>query len=88
MTTVSYAESAKMIPIQELLNKIKWDPREKPEQYSLVYLDLGRLVEIPYKEVTIEGADMIIKKEGKRVEIPLHRIRQVKKAGVVVWSRE
>ena len=79
-----------MQTITDLLNKIKWDKREKPEDYEIFYFDriLKKLIGLPYKEIKkIEQGAMVIKKDGKEVEIPLHRIRQVKKKGVVVWKR-
>ena len=35
-----------MITIKELINKIKWDEREKPSDYILVYIDLGKKKEL------------------------------------------
>jgi uncharacterized protein (UPF0248 family) len=78
-----------MIPIKELINKITWDKREKPEDYALWFLDLDRLVEMPYVAIKrLDGNFMVVEKEGEEVEIPLHRVREVRKKGVVVWKRE
>lgn len=78
-----------MIPIKELINKIKWDKRENPEDYALWFLDLDKLVEMKYTDIkNIDGNFMVVEKEGEEVEIPLHRIREVRKKGVVVWKRE
>ncbi len=79
-----------MQPITDLLNKIKWDKREKPEDYEIFYLDRvnRKLVKIPFKSIKrIEGSFMVIARNDEEVEIPLHRIRQVKKKGAVVWKR-
>ena len=78
-----------MIPIKELINKIKWDKRENPEDYALWFLDLDKLVEMKYTDIkNIDGNFMVVEKEGEEIEIPLHRIREVRKKGVVVWKRE
>ena len=78
-----------MIPIKELINKIKWDKREKPEEYTLWFLDLDKLVEMKYTDIKkLDGNFMVVEKEGEEVEIPLHRIREVRRKGVVVWKRE
>ena len=77
-----------MQPIKELINKIKWDKRENPEDYSLVYIDLGKKKELDYTSIKrLEGNFMIIERNNEEVEIPLHRIREVKKKGIVVWKR-
>jgi len=79
-----------MQPITDLLNKIKWDKREKPEDYEIFYLDRisKKQIKIPFTAIKrIEGSFMVIARNDEDVEIPLHRIRQVKKKGVVVWKR-
>jgi len=77
-----------MKPIQDVLNQIKWDKKLKPEDYSVEYIDFGKLVSIPYAAIKrIEGLFMIIEKNGEETNIPLHRIRVVKKNGEVIWQR-
>ena len=79
-----------MQPIIDLLNKIKWDKREKPEDYEIYYLDRvsNELIGVPFELIKrIEGNFMVIDRHSEEVEIPLHRIRQIKKKGVVVWKR-
>ena len=52
-----------MIPIKGLLNKIKWDKREAPEQYSIFYFDriLKKLINIPYAKIKrLEGSFMVL----------------------------
>ena len=52
-----------MIPIKDLLNKIKWDKREAPEQYSIFYFDriLKKLINIPYAKIKrLEGSFMVL----------------------------
>lgn len=75
-----------MKTIKELINKIKYDKREKSENYVLYYLDR---IENKYKEIKfnnikkIEGNFLILKDK----EIPLHRIKIVKKDGMIIWRR-
>ncbi|MBI4452941.1 DUF504 domain-containing protein [Candidatus Woesearchaeota archaeon] len=42
-----------MLPIRHLINKIKWDKREKPEEYKIYYFDriLNKLISIPYTKI-------------------------------------
>ena len=79
-----------MQPIHELLNKIKWDKRENPEQYSIFYFDrvLDKLIKIPYNKIkSIEGSFMVLDNEEES-NVPLHRIRKVAKNDAVVWERK
>ena len=75
-----------MIPIKELLNKIKWDKREAPEQYSIFYFDriLKKLLQIPYTKIKrLEGSFMVMDNE-EETSIPLHRVKKVMKNNIVV----
>lgn len=79
-----------MIPIQELLNKIKYSPRENPEDYVLFYYDRveDKLKELEFIEVDrVEEGFLVLVNEGKEINIPLHRIKRVKKAGKIIWKR-
>jgi len=74
--------------ILDLLNKIKWDKNEKPEDYSIVYFDRvsSRNMEIRFNDIkSIEGSFMVVGEEES--QIPLHRIKQVKKKGIIIWQR-
>ena len=79
-----------MQPIQNLLNKIKWDKRENPEEYSIFYYDriLKELIEIPYEEIKrVEGTFMVLDNEDES-NVPFHRVKKVTRDGYVVWQRE
>lgn len=79
-----------MQPIKNLLNKIKWDKREKPEQYTIFYFDriLKKLIKIPYIKIKrLEGSFMVLNNEEKS-NIPMHRIKKVTKNNEVVWERK
>ena len=79
-----------MQPIHQLLNKIKWDKRENPGDYSIFYFDrvLNKLVQIPYNKIKrIEGSFMVLDNEEES-NIPLHRIKKVAKNNAVVWERK
>ncbi len=78
-----------MLPIKDLLNKIKWDKKENPEEYTLFYFDriLNNLIPIPYNKIKrLEGSFMILDSEDE-TNIPLHRIKKVTKNKIVVWER-
>jgi len=78
-----------MIPIEELLNKVKWDKKESPEDYVLLYYDRveNTLKEIPLTQVEVEEGFMKTGIDGKEISIPLHRIKEVKKKGETIWKR-
>ena len=79
-----------MRPIHELLNQIKWDRRENPDDYLIFYYDriLKKLIPIPYNKIkSIEGSFMVLDNEEES-NIPLHRIRKVAKNNAFVWERK
>ncbi|HSU73212.1 MAG TPA: DUF504 domain-containing protein [Candidatus Binatia bacterium] len=76
--------------ILDLLNKIKWDKNESPADYTFAYEDrvLRQLVEKKYSEIKrIEPAFVVLEMAGEEVEIPLSRIKVVKKQGALIWRR-
>ena len=79
-----------MITIKNLLNKIKWDKRENPNQYIIFYFDRieKELTQIPYTKIKrLEGIFMVLNNE-EETNIPLHRIKRVMKNDIVVWERK
>jgi uncharacterized protein (UPF0248 family) len=64
-----------MMPIHKVLDKIKWDKREHIEDYIVGYFDRveNKIIEVKLAEFSDE--------------IPLHRIRYLKKKGEIVWDR-
>lgn len=79
-----------MIPIQEYLNKIKWDDRLNPNEFYLYYYDRleDKLKQIKFTDVKDWGKEfMVVEKDNEQVEIPLHRIKQVRRGKKLVWER-
>ena len=79
-----------MQPIKDLLNKIKWDKRENPDNYSIHYFDRisKTLIKIVYASIKrFEDNFIIIEKNHEESHIPLHRIREVRKNNIIVWKR-
>lgn len=78
-----------MTYIGDLLNRIRWDKQLKPEEYTLLYFDriAEKTFEISFTKIGRIGNFIVIKRGDTKVHIPLHRIRQVKKNGKVVWER-
>ncbi len=76
-----------MITIKDLLNKIRWDSKEDPEGYEIVYTDrvLKKEIRIRFKDVSKIEDEFIIVNEAM---IPLHRIVKVYKKNKLVWERK
>jgi len=79
-----------MITIKDLINKILWDKKENKDNYILYYHDrlADREIELPFKDIkNVEGNFLLVEKNGEEAEIPMHRVRFVKKKGMVIWRR-
>ncbi len=75
-----------MKPIQDVLNQIKWDEKCKPDEYTIEYIDFGKLKSMAYTDIKrIEEGFMIV--GADEAHIPLHRVRIVKRKGETVWQR-
>jgi len=78
-----------MITAYEMLNKIKWSNIENAD-YSIYCYDSikKRLFEVRFEQIKEIGKSfMVIDNGNKEIDIPLHRIREIRKAGKLVWSR-
>ncbi|MBW3015082.1 DUF504 domain-containing protein [Candidatus Woesearchaeota archaeon] len=80
-----------MQTIKDLINKIKYDKRENPIDYTLFYYDRvsGKKVKIRYNDIIdIQGYTLVLEKNNREVYIPMHRIREVRRKGVLIWQRK
>ena len=75
--------------IGDLLNKMRWDKNLKPEEYTIIYFDriAEKTFEIPFNSMGRKGNFITTLRHGQEVHIPLHRIRQVRRNGKVIWER-
>lgn len=82
-----------MIPIHQLLARIRWDPAFGDARFVLAYLDHGseelRRVAL---EATIGDPDNlaffdVVDEDGVTRAIPLHRVREVWRDGTLIWRR-
>ena len=69
----------------DAINKIKWDSHLNSDDFSILYLDrtAGKLKQINFIDIRIEGDFMKIDDSM----IPMHRIREIKYKGKVVWNK-
>jgi uncharacterized protein (UPF0248 family) len=82
-----------MIPIQDLLSRIRWDPGFGGE-FQVGFYDrvLDRTVVVPLSGVDFPQDDRLafelLDASGERRRIPFHRIREVYRDGSRIWFRE
>ncbi len=82
-----------MIPIHELLNRIRWDTEFGKAEFIIAYYDRksGENLWIPFTRLTFpEGehfAFTLIDEEGAVHHIPYHRVREVFRNGELIWHR-
>ena len=83
-----------MIPIQDLLHRIQWDPGFADGDFEIAYYDSveERLIRVPMTRVRFEKDSGFVFElfdhEGAVHMIPLHRVREVYKDGRRIWSRK
>ncbi len=74
-----------MLTIKQFLNKIKYSGKFETKNIVIYYYDrvLKTLIPINYNDFKIDGEFIIFKDK----EIPLHRIREIRKKGMIIWKR-
>jgi uncharacterized protein (UPF0248 family) len=83
-----------MIPIHELLNRIRWDEDYGNADFIVGYYDRieNRIIKVRLKELFFDKEDHfdfeLIDEVGETHTIPLHRIKEVYRNGDLVWRRE
>jgi len=81
-----------MIPIHDLLHRIRWDPDYAKADFEIGYLDrvAGGVVRIPFRDVRFDEGHLTlnaIEEDGSSVTVPLHRVREVWRNGEIIWRR-
>ena len=82
-----------MVPIHELLNRIRWDEEFSRGEFVIGYYDrvADRIIRVPLCQVFFDPADhfacQIADAEGESYMVPFHRIREVYKDGALIWQR-
>jgi len=83
-----------MIPIQDLLHRILWDPEFGRGEFVIGYYDRieHEIILVPFREIRFPkdgpGIFELIDHEGQTHSIPLHRVKSVYKDGELIWHRE
>ena len=82
-----------MIPIHELLNRIRRDPEFAKGNFQLGYYDRAenRVILVPLMEVSFPPESpqtfQLADSEGQIHRIPFHRVREVYKNSQRIWHR-
>lgn len=82
-----------MIPIEALLNRIRWDPEFGRTRFTLGYYDRVRreIVTVPLTQIRLAPGNHFsftaVEPDGGVHEVPLHRVREVHRDGVCIWRR-
>lgn len=83
-----------MIPIHELLNRIRWDAEYGRADFKIGYYDRieDTIIIVPLKKLHFEPDDHFsfeLYDDSAEVHmVPLHRIRQVYRNGELIWERQ
>ena len=82
-----------MIPIHELLNRVRWDSEFAKGTFELGYYDRteDRIIMVPLKKVTFPTESPstfeLMDPEGQVYRVPFHRVREVYKDAQRIWRR-
>jgi uncharacterized protein (UPF0248 family) len=82
-----------MIPIHELLNRIRWDAEFAKGRFDLGYYDRteNRVITVPFQDVMFPTDSpevfQITDSEGQIHRVPFHRVREVRKDSQRIWHR-
>jgi uncharacterized protein (UPF0248 family) len=82
-----------MLPIRELLNRIRWDPEFARGNFELGYYDRAedRIIPVPFAEVSFPAESpqtfQLTDAQGRSHRIPFHRVREVYRDSQRIWNR-
>lgn len=82
-----------MIPIQDLLHRIRWDRAFGAAKFEIAYRDRvgGTLVGVPFSRIRFPSGDHFafdaLESDGSGHNVPLHRVREVWRNGELIWRR-
>ena len=82
-----------MIPIQDLLARIRWDPEFAKAEFTIGYYDRtgDRIVKVPFRRIQFPAGEHFsfdaVEDDGEVHSVPLHRVREVWRDGELIWER-
>ncbi len=82
-----------MMPIHELLSRIRWDKEFGMARFEIGYYDNveQRTIRIPFSEMRFQNGNHFFfeleSPSGETLTIPFHRVREVYRDGTLIWKR-
>ena len=82
-----------MIPIHQLLSRIRWDPALAGGDFELGYYDRveKRVLLVPFRSVDFPPNNpqvfRLVDAAGRIHRVPFHRVRKVYRNGECIWQR-
>ena len=82
-----------MIPIQQLISRIRWDPEFGRAGFAIGYYDrkTDRIRVVPFRELHFSEENPalfeLVDHTGCLHSVPFHRVRQVFRNDVLIWER-
>jgi len=82
-----------MIPIRDLLSRIRSDPELRCSKFEIGYRDriARRIARVPLDRVEFAGGTRLafdaLEEDGAVHTVPLHRVRAVWRDGTLIWER-
>jgi len=82
-----------MIPIQELISRIRWDKTYGAADFEVGYYDRveDRILRVPFSELSFDSTDhftfQLVDREGETHTVPFHRVRDVYRNGERIRHR-
>jgi uncharacterized protein (UPF0248 family) len=82
-----------MLPIRDLLNRIRWDREFAKGSFEIGYLDHveNRIILVQFRSLHFQEGDsfsfQLEDESGELITIPFHRIREVRRNGALIWRR-
>ncbi len=82
-----------MVPIHELLSRIRWDTDFGRGRFEIGYYDrhLDTIQRVAFREVVFPSdagrVFEVVDADGRVRRIPFHRVREVTRDGRLIWQR-
>lgn len=82
-----------MMPIQDLLSRICWDPEFGRGQFIIGYYDRidKQIIRVPLARIVLQTESPAsfdaIEADGSVHSVPYHRVREVYRDGALIWQR-
>lgn len=83
-----------MKPVQDLLNRIRWDKNLAEEDFKIGYYDRveQQIIVVAFKKIIFPKDDHfsfdVIDQEGELHSVPYHRVKSIYQNDRLIWHRE